>query len=147
MLALVVVLVVVPAVAAGALHVRSRQPISTEVLRLRFVRDGFGDNVLLVSGQYAYVGRGLNGTLVTGTLSDDRTGKRASIASPAGCYPQRMGGRWLLFSCQGGLEPVFAGEWSLATRLPSSRCECDERRGSCPRCGRIELDRIRHGSL
>jgi hypothetical protein len=62
-----------------------------------------------VSGGYAYV----PGALDTGTLLDDRTGTRTSIASPAGYYPATMGGPWLLFSCQGvpDLYSLATGAW------------------------------------
>jgi hypothetical protein len=103
------------------LFTRARtDPPALEVLRLRFVRDGFGDHVLLASGRYAYVERGLNGSLVTGTLIDDRTGRRTSLVSPAGCYPKLMGGRWLLFSCQAGLNlySLATGAWRPVPPLP-----------------------------
>jgi hypothetical protein len=119
MLALVVALVVVPAAATGTVRARAHRRTRTEVLHLRFIRDGFAQNALLVTGRYAYV-PGLNGTLATGTLIDDRTGTRTSIASPAGCYPTAMGGPWLLFSCQGGpdLYSLATGAWRPVPPVP-----------------------------
>jgi hypothetical protein len=105
-LALVVGFVAVPAVATGAVRERSHRRIGTEVLHLRFIRDGFAQDGVLVSGQYAFV----PGTLGTGKLLNDRSGRRTSIVSPAGCYPAAIGVPWLLFSCQGA-----ADLYSLAT--------------------------------
>jgi hypothetical protein len=118
MLALVVASVAIAAGAAGAFQARSHRRTGTEVLHLRFHRDGFASNVLLLSGQYAFVPRPESGRRVTGTLIDDRTGKRTSIVSPVGCYPTVIGGGWLLFRCDGlTLYSLASGAWRSVPRV------------------------------
>jgi hypothetical protein len=111
--ALIVAVVALPALIVGTSDARSPQPIGTEVLHPRFLREGFADDGVLVSGTYAYVLTGVDHGFATGTLTDDRTGRRRSITSPAGCGATLMGGPWLLFTCPGGvmLYSLAGGAW------------------------------------
>ncbi|HWK16627.1 MAG TPA: hypothetical protein VNR66_04170 [Solirubrobacteraceae bacterium] len=117
--ALIVAMVALPALIVGASDARSQRPVGSEVLHLRFAPVGLADDGVLVSGPYAYVFAGVDHGVATGTLTDDRTGRRRSITSPAGCGATLMGGPWLLFTCQGSvmLHSLAGGAWRPVASL------------------------------
>ena len=55
--------------------------------------------LFLTNGRYDYLPRAL-AIGFPGTLVDEATGQRVAVSRP-GCFPDLMGGPWLLFACEG----------------------------------------------
>jgi hypothetical protein len=111
------VVVAVVAVALPSTTAAGSRGERSEALSLdpSFHRAGsVGAGLVLTDGRYVYLPI-TSGDGGSGTLVDERTGKRRGIAEP-GCAPSEIGGGWVLFECSPstrrlGLYAIATGKW------------------------------------
>ena len=117
-----------PSTSIGLTAMRDRAGSATHrsgavVLHLKFRRTGSAEQVLVGRG-YVFLDS-TTPTFFGGTLIDERTGQRTTIARP-GCVPGFFGGPWLLFECgtprttQLALYRPAARTWRLVNWNPNT---------------------------